>query len=229
MNNQNSKDEKSSTIYFSPTGGNLPPIEEKDIVEGNGLGRVLAEGDQYTQIIVPLQKELLEYSSTIQTGEARVAIIQAINKLFIPLNDKKGNFLGKFARLMGIVDKREHIHQCIGTSEYNELQEDIADKAMKDFRDAKTDEMVNHPKHYNTDGPVITIRCKCGEVIKKTLECIDVIRDMPSWKGNTIKYLWRCGLKKEEGMSDIEKEIQDLEKAIWYINDRIKQLEKELL
>lgn len=88
-------------------------------------------------------------------------------------------------------------------------------------------DMVNHPKHYTTGGPVITIRCKCGEIVKRALECIEVIRDMPSWKGNAIKYLWRCGLKKEKGMSDVDKEIQDLEKAIRCINDRIKQLKGE--
>ena len=102
-----------------------------------------------------------------------------------------------------------------GTMEYNEIQEGM---------DSKTNDMVNHPKHYTTGGPIITIKCKCGEVVKKALECIEVIRDMPSWKGNAIKYLWRCGIKKEEGMSDVDKEIQDLKKAIWYIKDRIEQL-----
>ena len=31
-------------------------------------------------------------------------------------------------------------------------------------------------------------------------------------------------LKTEEGLQDREKEIEDLRKAIWYINDRIDQL-----
>lgn len=35
---------------------------------------------------------------------------------------------------------------------------------------------------------------------------------------NAIKYLWRAGLKYSDN------EIQDLEKAIWYIQDKIKQL-----
>ena len=43
--------------------------------------------------------------------------------------------------------------------------------------------------------------------------------------GNAIKYLWRAGLKKEQGIDEIDKEIEDLKKAIWYINDRIHQLE----
>ena len=84
---------------------------------------------------------------------------------------------------------------------------------------------VNNPKHYNTNNPIIRVICKCGEVIKITISCIDIIRDMPSWKGNAIKYLWRAGLKEEEGMSNKEKEIEDLNKSIWYIKDRIKYLE----
>ena len=35
----------------------------------------------------------------------------------------------------------------------------------------------------------------------------------------------RAGLKKEMGLEDREKEIEDLKKAIFYINDRIAQIE----
>jgi hypothetical protein len=81
---------------------------------------------------------------------------------------------------------------------------------------------VNHPSYYNTDNPNIIGRCTvCNSVTELSLECIDVIRNMPTWKGNAIKYLWRAGLKKEEGLSNIKKEIEDLEKAVWYIQDRI--------
>lgn len=57
-------------------------------------------------------------------------------------------------------------------------------------------------------------------------ECIEITRHYCFSIGNAIKYLWRAGLKHEEGMEDKQKEIEDLKKAIWYINDRIKQLEK---
>ena len=73
---------------------------------------------------------------------------------------------------------------------------------------------VNHPKHY-TNHP-------------SGIECIEVTRHYCFAIGNAIKYLWRAGLKTEEGMSAKEKEIQDLEKAIWYIKDRIKQLKNGL-
>ena len=55
-------------------------------------------------------------------------------------------------------------------------------------------------------------------------ECIDITRHYCFSIGNAIKYLWRAGLKTEEGLQDREKEIEDLRKAIWYINDRIEQL-----
>ena len=86
---------------------------------------------------------------------------------------------------------------------------------------------VSHPIYYNTDCPVIYIKCKCGEILEVPIECIDVIRNMPTWKGNTIKYLWRAGLKEEADMTFREKEIEDLHKAIFYIEDRIKMLEND--
>ena len=71
-------------------------------------------------------------------------------------------------------------------------------------------ENVNHPKHYNEHPAGI--------------ECIDVVRHMNFNLGNVIKYVWRAGLK--EGNSN----IQDLEKAKWYLEneiDRIKVYEND--
>jgi hypothetical protein len=69
---------------------------------------------------------------------------------------------------------------------------------------------VNHPSHY-TSHP-------------SGIECIEITRHYCFSIGNAIKYLWRAGLKKDAGLEDRQKEIEDLKKAIWYINDRIKQL-----
>lgn len=70
---------------------------------------------------------------------------------------------------------------------------------------------VNHPKHY-TQHP-------------SGIECIEITRHHDFCIGNAIKYLWRAGLKVEQGMEEKQKEIEDLSKAIWYIKDKIKQLE----
>lgn len=58
------------------------------------------------------------------------------------------------------------------------------------------------------------------------IECIDVIKyfDLPI--GNVIKYCWRAGLKKEEGISQIDKEIEDLKKARYYLDCKINMLEE---
>lgn len=72
---------------------------------------------------------------------------------------------------------------------------------------------VNHPVWY-TQHP-------------SGIECIDIARWYCFDIGNAIKYLWRNGLKDSENIdeqSNLEKQIQDLEKAVWYINDRIKYL-----
>lgn len=74
-------------------------------------------------------------------------------------------------------------------------------------------DMVNHPPHY-TSHP-------------SGIECITITRHYCFSIGNAIKYLWRAGLKKDMGLEDIQKEIEDLEKSIWYIKDRIKQLKDD--
>ena len=72
---------------------------------------------------------------------------------------------------------------------------------------------VNSPKHYTSSNAA----CKlCSEPI----ECIDVTEHMGFCLGNAVKYIWRAGIKSEE------KTVEDLEKAIWYINRHIQQLER---
>ena len=66
---------------------------------------------------------------------------------------------------------------------------------------------VNHPKHYTSD--------------PSGIECIEVVKHRDFCIGNAIKYLWRAGLKEEEGRTTSDKQIEDLQKAIWYINKEI--------
>lgn len=69
---------------------------------------------------------------------------------------------------------------------------------------------VNHPKHYTSD--------------PSGIECIDITRHRNFNVGNAIKYLWRAGLKIDSDKSSINKQIEDLEKAVWYIVDEIHKL-----
>ena len=75
---------------------------------------------------------------------------------------------------------------------------------------------VNHPQHYSW------LKDKCG------VEVIDITRHMDFCLGNAIKYILRAGHKQDASLTDNQKEIEDLKKAIWYINDRIKQLGGEV-
>ena len=45
--------------------------------------------------------------------------------------------------------------------------------------------------------------------------------------GTATTYLLRCGKKKEEGMSDIDKHIEDIEKAINHLNFELEILKDE--
>lgn len=51
------------------------------------------------------------------------------------------------------------------------------------------------------------------------VEAITVTRHMGFNIGNAMKYLWRAGLKADNSA------IQDLKKAIWYLEDEIERLD----
>lgn len=65
-------------------------------------------------------------------------------------------------------------------------------------------DVVNHPSHY-TDGKI---------------EVIDFIEDknLNYHRGNAIKYISRAGKKHKDT------EVEDLKKAIWYLNREIERL-----
>ena len=74
---------------------------------------------------------------------------------------------------------------------------------------------VEHPSHYTW------LKDLCG------IEVIDITRHMNFNLGNVIKYILRAGHKSEEGLSDKQKHIEDLKKALFYIKDEIKRLEEK--
>ena len=78
------------------------------------------------------------------------------------------------------------------------------------------EDKVNHPSHYTW------LKDKCG------IEVIDITRHLDFDLGNAVKYILRSGKKTEQGYADIEKEIEDLQKAIFYINDKIKLLNDKI-
>ena len=66
---------------------------------------------------------------------------------------------------------------------------------------------VNHSAHYN----------------RGKFEAIEVIRDwkLDFWTGNALKYLARAGFKNPDEL------VKDLKEAVFYLNDKIKELEEE--
>ena len=68
-------------------------------------------------------------------------------------------------------------------------------------------EQVNHPNHYGgEDNPYEAI---------KVIDAWDLGFSL----GNTVKYISRAGKK--------DKELQDLKKALWYLQHHIETLEKK--
>lgn len=65
---------------------------------------------------------------------------------------------------------------------------------------------VQRPKHYVSH--------------PSGVECITITEHLNFCLGNAIKYIWRAGLKG--------KELEDLKKAVWYIQREIARREKEV-
>lgn len=78
-------------------------------------------------------------------------------------------------------------------------------KAHQEKHPQVKEDLVNHPKHYNNH--------------PSGVECIEITRHMGFNLGNAVKYIWRDGLK------DCDVPVQDLKKAVWYINDEIQSRE----
>lgn len=81
------------------------------------------------------------------------------------------------------------------------------------------DKNVSHPSHYTW------LKKLCG------IEVIDITRHMDFDLGNAVKYILRQGRKPilDKDLSDNfnAAAIQDLKKALFYINDKINMLENE--
>lgn len=87
-----------------------------------------------------------------------------------------------------------------------EVQNQLLKKRAKIKKRAKMEnDVIEHPAHY-TQG----------------IECMDYIEShkLNYARGNIIKYVTRAGLK------DASKEVEDLEKARWYLDREIERVKK---
>lgn len=82
----------------------------------------------------------------------------------------------------------------------------VLEEHQKEFKKSKNDvtDNINHPSYYNSGN----------------IEVIDYIQDkkLGFCLGNAIKYISRAGLKNKDT------KVEDLKKAIWYIEREIESL-----
>jgi hypothetical protein len=87
---------------------------------------------------------------------------------------------------------------------------DEAMKAYHDIADNELEDVVNKPKHYNTGN------IECIEAIEESMSSVAFKGYL---KGNCMKYLWRYDYKG--------KQVEDLNKATWYLNKLTNIVTKE--
>ena len=78
----------------------------------------------------------------------------------------------------------------------------LDEKDVKIYKEENPNQpdFVNHPPHY-TSHP-------------SGIECIQITEHMSFLMGNAMKYLWRADMKNG---------VEDLKKAIWYLNREIEK------
>ena len=108
-------------------------------------------------------------------------------------------------------DEFRHCLREINKDSHKDLEK-IYNEVSKTLKNMQ-EERVNHPSHYTW------LKEKCG------IEVIDITRHLDFDSGNAVKYILRAGHKKEAEISDLDKEIEDTKKAIWYLEDKVKMLE----
>lgn len=74
------------------------------------------------------------------------------------------------------------------------------------------DSPVEHPKHYNSH--------------PSGVECITIARHHNFNIGNVFKYLWRIGLKGAKAATKAQR-LEEIDKAIFYLQDERKRIEAE--
>ena len=131
---------------------------------------------------------------------------------------KVGDYISRIYHLITLLYNRQTKLPMILLSNFKEviLYKEFYDRLFygkyyeKHETQKESKDNVEHPKHY-TSHP-------------SKIECITITQYYNFCIGNAMKYLWRAGIKKEEGLTPVEKEIEDCKKAIWYINKHIESL-----
>ena len=103
---------------------------------------------------------------------------------------------------MGINELQKGINDMIHDSKLQEdIHQQLAMNYVRAIQENIPEDPVNTPKHYRNH--------------PSGIECIQITEHMGFNLGNAVKYIWRCDLKKDA--------IEDLKKAVWYIEREIKR------
>jgi Protein of unknwon function (DUF3310) len=108
------------------------------------------------------------------------------------------------------ISKKELNEAILKLKDKKELFPESNQRAKEIIENSNVKEMVNGPQHYGgADNPYEVIKvCEAWEL------------DQDAYLFNVVKYVARAGKKDES------KELEDLKKAAFYLNRKIKNLEK---
>lgn len=120
--------------------------------------------------------------------------------------------IGEYDELSVVVKRddmyghRGHIFGEVNGWEIKKNRLELISKDEEKAAEPAKEDVVNHPSHYKAGG----------------IETIDFIesKGLDYYLGNTVKYISRAGKK------DPAKELQDLEKAAWYLNRKIQKMKE---
>ena len=119
------------------------------------------------------------------------------------LNDRKNSILYccSYCQYVGYQEDFYSIHDtCLCKNCYHITLKNSTGLSLN------TKDDVNHPSHYTA---------------YKGVEVIQLTEQMNFNRGNAVKYICRAGLKNKD------KEVEDLQKAIWYLNREIERIQKD--
>lgn len=82
------------------------------------------------------------------------------------------------------------------------------------MKNSQIEQRVNHPSYYS----------------RGKIRIVDFIndQDLNFDRGQMVKYTVRAGFKPEPGMTEAEKELEDLLKVGFYLKEEIKKAEKKI-
>jgi len=119
------------------------------------------------------------------------SILEHINMI----REARDSAIDSIAKILGCDADVASIKESIN-SLMNKSYDNISSENSKVLNDMTKPDMVNHPPHYGKG--------------HRGKECIEIAELLPYNLGCVIKYIWRY--------QDKENPLQDLEKALWYLN-----------